>query len=107
MLSSSSAIGLWLPRKDGLCRPEAGDFGREIMTLTGHTSYVYALATQEGKSYSGSYGTTIKVWPLEAGDFGREIMTLTGHTNAVMTLAIQEGKLYSGSYDKTIKVWSV
>ena len=73
----------------------------------GHTDYVYALAIQDSKLYSGSLDNTIKVWSLEAGDFGREITTLSGHTDTVSALAIQDSKLYSGSDDKTIKVWSV
>ena len=91
---------------------EAGDFGREITTLSGHTFWVRALAIHDSKLYSGSYDKyggagIIKVWSLEAGDFGREITTLSGHTNSVYALAIQDSKLYSGSDDKTIKVWSV
>ena len=49
------------------CRPylEAdGGFGREIVTLSGHTAGVYALAIEEGKLYSGSYDNTIKVWDV-------------------------------------------
>ena len=86
---------------------EAGDFGRNIMTLSGHTDYVNALAIYDSKLYSGSVDNTIKVWSLEAGDFGRNITTLSGHTNVVFALTIYDSKLYSGSGDKTIKVWSL
>jgi WD40 repeat protein len=42
---------------------EAGDFGREITTLS-NTSSVYALAIHDSKLYSGSEDNTIKVWSV-------------------------------------------
>jgi hypothetical protein len=47
---------------------EAGDFGREITTLSGHTNAVMALAIHDSKLYSGSLDKTIKVWSLDAGE---------------------------------------
>ena len=46
-----------------------GGFGREIMTLSGHTSWVNALAIYDSKLYSGNgdgYGGAgiIKVWSV-------------------------------------------
>ena len=67
--------------------------GRNITTLSGHTSYVWALAIQDSKLYSGSLDSTIKVWSLEAGDFGKEIVTLSEHTDSVNALAIHQDDL--------------
>ena len=41
-----------------------GKMYREITTLSGHTNYVFALAIQDSKLYSGSYDNTIKVWDV-------------------------------------------
>jgi F-box/WD-40 domain protein 7 len=46
----------------------------------------------DGKLYSGSGDTTIKVWNCSNHSL---IATLRGHTNTVYDLAIHDGKLYS------------
>jgi WD40 repeat protein len=58
----------------------------------------------DGKVYSGSNDTTIRVW---SGDDGTHLQTLVGHTRWVLALAVGlDGKIYSGSWDETIRVWS-
>jgi WD40 repeat protein len=58
----------------------------------------------DGKVYSGSADTTIRVW---SPDDGALLQTLTGHTVMVLALAVgPDGKVFSGSNDQTIRVWS-
>jgi WD40 repeat protein len=88
--------GRWAAYEEGVIKP------RE---LEGHTLGVRALAVGlDGKLYSGSDDTTIRVW---SGVDGTHLQTLVGHMSWVCALAVGlDGKVYSGSYDKTIRVWS-
>jgi WD40 repeat protein len=88
--------GRWAAYEAGVIKP------RE---LEGHTECVYALAVGiDGKIYSGSNDTTIRVW---SGDDGTHLQTLAGHTDEVWALAVGlDGKVYSGSNETTIRVWS-
>lgn len=78
------------------------------MSLTGHSSYVSAIAiSPKGHLLaSGSYDQTIKLWSLPDGAL---LNTLTGHTGAVWSVAIgPDGRLLaSASLDGTIKLWSL
>jgi WD40 repeat protein len=80
--------------------------GNLIRTLTGHTSWVNAIALSVDGKYliSGSSDITIKVWDWQTGV---EVRTLTGHTSSVHAIALSvDGKyLISGSGDSTLKVW--
>jgi serine/threonine protein kinase len=82
--------------------------GREILTLTGHSSSVNSVAfSHDGKILaSGSDDKTIKLWSVSTGT---EICTLTGHSSWVYSVAFSsDGQiLASGSFYKTIKLWSV
>ncbi len=79
-----------------------------ILTLTGHSGEVNAVATSPDgqKIASGSDDQSIKIWNLSRG---QELRTLTGHSNWVYSVAISpDGEtLVSGSKDNTIKVWSL
>ena len=79
-----------------------------LLTLTGHTAYVFSVAiSADGQTLvSGSSDDTIKVWNLSTG---QEVRTLRGHTAAVYSVALSaDGQtLASGSGDKTIKVWNL
>ena len=57
---------------------------QRIKTLTGHTDAVRALATNQGRLYSGSYDGSVKVWDIATLEC---LKTLTGHTGPVRTLA--------------------
>ena len=76
--------------------------GKEIKTLTGHSSFVFTVSfSPDGKTLaSGSYDKTIKLWNVATG---KEIKTLTGHSDWVRTVSFSpDGKtLASGSDDKT------
>jgi WD40 repeat protein len=82
--------------------------GRLLRTLSGHSSFVQAVAvTADGKRViSGSRDNTVKVWNLETGV---EQLTLTGHSNSVRAVAVTaDGKwVISGSDDNTVKVWNL
>jgi|GEM_PF-192098 len=87
--------------------------GKEVQTLTGHSSRVTSISfSPDGKKIaSGDYNFTdkkiiynIKIWNAETG---KEVQTLIGHTEAVSSVSFSpDGKnIASGSYDKSIKIW--
>ncbi|MBN3960366.1 hypothetical protein [Nostoc sp. NMS8] len=82
--------------------------GNLIRTLTGHNSYVNAVAiAPDGKTaVSASWDNTLKQWDLQTG---KEISTLTGHNGYVLAVAIApDGKTaVSASYDNTLKQWDL
>ena len=82
--------------------------GREINTLSGHSSSVESVAFSRYDKVlaSGSLDKTIKLWEVATG---RQINSLTGHSDSVRSVAFSpDGKvLASGSDDKTIKLWEV
>ena len=67
---------------------------REKFTLTGHTSYIYAVAiTQDGQFIvSGSDDSTIKIWSIVKKT---EVCTLIRHTSFVFTIAISNDSNHS------------
>src|SRR5271157_5808756 len=96
---------LWLsPLQPALDPPGTG----LLLTLTGHTGEVYAVAvTPDGqRAVSASRDQTLKVWNLSSG---RELRTLEGHSDLVTGVAVTpDGKrAVSASYDKTLKVWEL
>jgi WD40 repeat protein len=93
----------WLrPVTSSLTRPD----GNLIRTLTGHSSWVYAIALSPDGKYliSASSDDTLKVWDWQTGE---KVRTLTGHSSSVYAIAFSvDGKyLISGSSDDTLKVW--
>ena len=60
--------------------------GAELMTLTGHSNVVVAVAADFNlqRAISASCDATLKVWNLSGG---AELMTLTGHINVVAAVA--------------------
>jgi WD40 repeat protein len=84
-----------------LWNANSGDY---IRTLSGHSSWVYALAVlPNGHLVSGSSDYSIKFWNTASGGC---IKTLTGHSSTVRFLAVlPDGRLVSGSDDKTIRLW--
>jgi len=77
-------------------------------TLTGHTSWVQAVAiTPDGKqAVSASHDETLKVWDLQSG---KELKTLTGHTHSVEAVAItpDRKRAVSASWDTSLIVWNL
>ena len=82
--------------------------GKQLMTFTGHTSWVGSLAfSHQGKILvSGGYDYTVRLWDVSTGNC---IRTLQGHTKAVRSVAFspQDTILASSSEDETIKLWDV
>jgi WD40 repeat protein len=81
--------------------------GPLMHTLTGHWSFIHALAvTPDGSLIvSGSSDKTVRVWDLERGI---ELHTLEGHAESVEVVAAGElGRAVSGSADGVIKVWDL
>jgi WD40 repeat protein/beta-lactamase regulating signal transducer with metallopeptidase domain len=82
--------------------------GKTRASLTGHTSWVYALAlAPDGKTLaSAGYDKVIRLWGL---DTLKEKATLSGHKAAVRALAFApDGKtLASGAGDHSIKLWDL
>jgi WD40 repeat protein len=80
--------------------------GKELRTLTGHTSFVEAVAiSADGKlAASGSDDKTVIVWDLQSG---KALATLRAHEAAVRSLAFagQSRQLISGGEDKIVRVW--
>jgi WD40 repeat protein len=79
-----------------------------IMTLEGHSSFVYsvAISSDNSKIVSGSRDNTINVWDLITC---RLLNTLVGHTDPVSSVVISSdnSKIVSGSWDNTINVWDL
>ena len=82
--------------------------GKELKTLSGHTSVVCGVSvTSDGTlAVSASYDKTLKVWDLKSG---KELRTLSGHTRGVAGVSVTpDGSLaVSASWDKTLKVWDL
>ena len=80
--------------------------GTLVHTITGHTSYVTALAvTHDGQHIiSGSHDTHIKVWSVASKSL---VSICAGYTFAVLAVAtMPDGqRILSGGGDKTVRVW--
>jgi WD40 repeat protein len=90
-------------------QPEATPAGRpELVTQTGHTSKVDAMAFDASGDLfaSGGADNTVRIWAVASG---RELRTLTGHGAGVAALSFsRDGKsLASGGNDKSARVWDV
>lgn len=81
---------------------------RCVNTLTGHTSWVMAVAISPNKQViaSGGLDDQIKVWSSQTGEL---LQNLSGHTKAVNSLTISPDGLIlaSGSDDEKIKLWNL
>jgi WD40 repeat protein len=79
--------------------------GKRLLTLTGHSELVLALAFDPAGALlaSGDSAGEIRVWELATG---RAIYTLSGHTHKISALRFAEaGNLISAAADGTVRVW--
>jgi WD40 repeat protein len=80
--------------------------GALVRTLTGHQSFVSAVAITSDNKYviSASCDNTLKVWNWQTGE---QLRTLTGHSGSVNAVVITSDNKYaiSASWDETLKVW--
>ncbi|GAB4208544.1 MAG: NB-ARC domain-containing protein [Coleofasciculaceae cyanobacterium] len=82
--------------------------GEQLLSLTGHTSWVRTVAfSPDGRTLvSCSTDRTIKLWDIGTGEC---LKTLRGHTGRIWCVAFSpDGQiLASGSDDQTVKLWDV
>jgi len=82
--------------------------GKELRTLTGHSSAVSSIAFSADGTLmiSGSEDKTVRLWDVKTG---QEIHTLKDHSQGVTSVAFSpNGKsIASSSKDRTIDIWSV
>ncbi len=101
-----TAGGHTLLFKPGEVRVWDAASGKEVASLAGHQSTVWAAAfDREGKRLAtGGYDKLAKIWDVESG---KEQATLKGHANWITCIAFTgDGKsVVTGSEDATIKVW--
>jgi WD40 repeat protein len=75
--------------------------------LTGHRSWIRALAFQEGRLFSGDYNGKILIWPVDA-EAPAPLQTIDAHRGWVRALAVSpDGRLLvSCGNDNLVKLWS-
>jgi WD40 repeat protein len=87
---------------------ESEPTAKPVAILTGHPSYVQAIAITSDGQILASRGddNSIKIWNLAQGIRTR---TLRAHSKPVHAIAISPDKklVASGSYHSTIKIWQV
>ncbi|MBW4562919.1 MAG: pentapeptide repeat-containing protein [Mojavia pulchra JT2-VF2] len=82
--------------------------GKQILTLKGHTAWVWSISfSPDGNIIaSGSDDQTVKLWNVNTGE---DLRTLQGHSGTVRSVAFcSDGQiLASASEDRTVRLWNV
>jgi WD40 repeat protein/DNA-binding SARP family transcriptional activator len=93
---------------DGQIRVWRTADGQPLLTLSGHTNWVWSIAfSPDGQILaSGSHDLTVRLWDVHTGQC---LKTLSGHTRGVRSVAFSPDNqtLASGSYDQTIRLWDI
>jgi len=78
-----------------------------VQTLTGHASWVTAVAFSPDEQYlaSASLDDTIKLWYMPAGSLIRTLKKAHSRTVNCLTFSPDGQLMVSGSDDDTVKVW--
>jgi tricorn protease-like protein len=81
--------------------------GEKLQTLSGHTSFLEALAFSPDSQTlaSGSWDKTVMLWNPTSGS---QLRVITGHTDFITCVAFSpNGQLLaSGSWDLTVRLWN-
>lgn len=79
--------------------------GREVLTFSGHTGWVYCVADGR-RVISGSTDTTLELWELRTG---KTLQTFRGHSESVEAVALMPDgeRILSASFDRTVKLWEL
>jgi Tol biopolymer transport system component len=84
----------------------SGGSGARLLTLSGHSGAVTAVAFAPGGRtlVSGSTDKSLKIWDTGSGQI---LKTLTGDSDTVSSVAyLPNGKrIISGSYDRSVVIW--
>ena len=84
----------------------SGGSGARLLTLSGHSGAVTAVAFAPGGRtlVSGSTDKSLKIWDASSGQI---LKTLTGDTDMVSSVAyLPNGKrIISGSFDRSVIIW--
>ncbi|BBE09775.1 WD40 repeat-containing protein [Mycoavidus cysteinexigens] len=99
---AQTASGVW----DKMVRLWGEKCGAPILTLMGHTGWVYSVVYSPSGSQiaSGSADHTVRLWDAKSG---APILTLTGHTDWVYSVVYSPSgsQIASGSSDETVRLW--
>ena len=83
---------------------KARPFSSDVVTLAGHTSHVWNVATAaDDHIITGAFDNTVKIWRD-----GACVRTIQAHAEAVRGVAVVLGgtRFVSGSIDHTVKLWT-
>ncbi|NHC36102.1 hypothetical protein QH73_0015865 [Scytonema millei VB511283] len=82
--------------------------GKQLLTLEGHTGWVWSVAfSPDGLTLvSGSHDTSVRLWDVRTGQC---LKVLQAHTSGVRSVAWSPDSqtIASGSFDASIRLWDV
>ncbi|MGL4621854.1 NB-ARC domain-containing protein [Chroococcidiopsis sp.] len=80
--------------------------GKQLLTLEGHTGWVWSVTfSPDSKTIaSGSHDTSVRLWDVRTGQC---LKVLQGHTSGVRSVAwsLDSQTIASGSFDASIRLW--
>lgn len=80
--------------------------GKGLLSMSGHTSYVYSLAVNPLNRivYSGGHDGSMVIFDVTSGS---KIAKFDAHADSVASIdySIQSGMLVTGGHDGIIRIW--